>query len=83
MGAMTVINLAYRSAWSRVASEAINWAFYWAGETLLVTQPASQMLFGYQDPFLKKLRELSFFRDLVPSDMIGLYYGVSLILDST
>ena len=81
MGAMTAINFAYRSSSSRMASEIIKWAFYWTGETLLVTKPASQLLFGYQDPFLKKLRELIFFRNLFPSDMIGLYYGVSLILD--
>ena len=77
MGAMTVLNYANHEEFNALIMEMINLAFYWAGETLLVTQPASELLFGYEDPFLRKLRAYPFFRDLIPSAVIGLYYGVS------
>ena len=53
------------------------------GETLLTTQTVGDMLFGYEDKFLKEVIKLAkeFRLNItIPSDVVGLFIGVILIL---
>jgi scavenger receptor class B, member 1 len=56
----------------------INQALKSTSETMTVTLPANQLLFGYKDNFLAFLKPLVDVIDpkLIPTDMIGLYFGV-------
>jgi len=54
----------------------INLALQATGETLLVTQPAKNLLFGYKDNFLAFLKTLD--KKLVPTEYVGLFYGVCI-----
>ena len=55
-----------------------NLALSLVGETLLTTQRARDLLFGYEDKFLKEVIRISniFGIHLVPSDVVGLFIGV-------
>ena len=55
----------------------VNIALKAIGETLLTTQTARDLLFGYEDKFLKVLSTLD--KKLVPSDVVGLFIGVCSI----
>ena len=74
MAVMTVLNL-FRYA-NRIESETVNIALKLFGETLLIKQPASDLLFGYEDPFLKILHTID--KSILPSDKIGLYFNVNI-----
>lgn len=74
MAAMVILD--FTKYWTKFELEIVNLALRLAGETLLVTQPADKLLFGYEDPFLKIL--LSLDKNLLPSDKIGLYINVGV-----
>jgi len=50
-------------------------------ETLLVTKPVEQLLFGYEDTILKDAKEIPILGDFVPSDQVGLFIGKNNTLD--
>ena len=56
-----------------------NLALSAAGETLLTTQTVRDLLFGYEDKFLKEVIRIEkiFGLNLVPSDIVGLFIGVN------
>jgi hypothetical protein len=45
-------------------------------DQLLVTKTVNEILFGYEDPFLKEIHK--YFPHLVPTDLVGLFAGVSI-----
>lgn len=49
--------------------EAVNLALWLTGETLLITKSVNEILFGYEDALLHRLKPLG----LVPSDIVGLF----------
>ena len=57
----------------------VNAALTGTGETLLVTKPASEILFGYKDNFLSFLKTLD--KNLVPTEYVGLFYGKNDTVD--
>jgi len=79
MAAMVVLD--YTRFWNKLELKVVELALKLAGETLLITQPVSKLLFGYEDPFLKIL--LSLDKNILPSDKIGLYFNVIQILLKT
>jgi hypothetical protein len=52
----------------------IDQALKLSGETLITTQPAKDLLFGYKDKFLTALKTID--KKLVPTEYVGLFYGV-------
>jgi hypothetical protein len=46
------------------------------GETLVITKPAKDLLFGYKDNFLSLIKEVPILKNFVPSEYVGLFYGV-------
>ena len=59
----------------------VNFALKLVGETLLTQQTVGDMLFGYEDKFLKEVfriaKDFGFnITSLIPSDVIGLFIGV-------
>ncbi len=72
MAAMVVLD--FTRYWTKLELKAVELALKIVGETLLITQPAGKLLFGYEDPFLKIL--LSLDKDILPTDRIGLYFNV-------
>jgi hypothetical protein len=66
-----------------VAHDLLNVAFGLTNETLLITKSVNELLFGYQDNLLVALKKLidPIFKDLIKTDRVGLYMGVSFHLN--
>lgn len=47
-------------------------------DTLFVTKTVNEILFGYEDSFLKQMKKYA--PELVPSDVVGLFAGVRRII---
>ena len=82
MAPITVINQARYT--NSAIHEIVNLALNIIGETLLTTQTARDLLFGYEDKFLKEVIRLSkiFGINIVPSDIVGLFIGVNYSFES-
>lgn len=76
MAPVTVLELVrYMPSW---VHDILNVAFGITNDTLIIKKNVNELLFGYQDNFLHTLRELAgIFKDLLPSDEIGFFTGVS------
>lgn len=74
MAVVTVVSqLKYSPDWMH---HAVNIALSMTGDnSLLVKKPVREILFGYEDNFLKQLKKLA--PSLVPTEIVGLFTGVS------
>ena len=73
MAALTIINyLRYKPNFMHTA---VNLALELAGENLVITQPASNLLFGYNDTFLMVLNR--FLPNLAPTPYLSFFYNVN------
>lgn len=72
LATMTSIN--YVKYKSRIEQTAINYLFRLTGEGLLITKPAGELLFGYEDPLLDLMLKIN--KNALPSAKISLYLNV-------
>lgn len=75
MAAVTVISQV--KYMNKLVHDAVNFALSITGDnSLLITKSVRDILFGYEDPFLKELKKIA--PTLVPSETVGLFIGVSI-----
>ena len=58
--------------------EVVNLILQGFGETLIIKKSVNEILFGYHDPILSAIKNVTdrVDKNLIPSDMIGLFIGV-------
>lgn len=83
---ITTLNMAIVTVMSQIRymsgfiHSAVNLALSLTGENkFTITKSAQEVLFGYEDNFLKKLKGI--FPTLVPTDVVGLFTGVWSLLE--
>ena len=77
---ITTVNVAAMTAISYVKykpnfeASLVNLALKLAGESLLITRPFKDLMFGYTDPLLEILSKIS--KDIVPNGQISFFFNV-------
>lgn len=79
MAAITVINgIKYQNF---AVAGLVNLALRAVGETLLITKTVREIMFGYEDEFLKYLKIVA--PSMVPTEIVGLFIGKNNTVDGT
>lgn len=89
MAAITIIdqlkNLPVNTIVHDIIDFVLNPAFSLTGETLLITKTIREIMFGYEDVFLKTvkdgLKRLNLNSSIIPTDIIGLFIGKNNSID--